>query len=92
MGEAEQGRVGDTVELLANRLIDSGMPVTVDVAPERRDTVEIPPALAVDQLASVGGLDHERLLRDPIALLREGVPKMIVIEPSSVLHSPEANI
>ena len=35
VGEAQHGGVGDTVQLLAHRLIDRGMAMPVDVAPKR---------------------------------------------------------
>ena len=41
-GEPQQGRVGDPVELLAQGRVDPRVAVAVDVAPERRDAVEVP--------------------------------------------------
>jgi hypothetical protein len=84
--------MGDAIELRAHRLIDCRVTVAVHVAPQRRDAVQIAPPVGVNQLATLGRLDHQRLLRHPVALLRERVPEVIVIEPGSLLHSPVANI
>jgi hypothetical protein len=84
--------VRDAVELLAHGLVERRMSMAVDVAPERGDTVQIATPVGVDQLDPLGRLDHQRFLSNPITLLRERVPKMIVIEPGSVLHAPFANI
>ena len=74
------------------RRVDRRVAVAVDVAPERGDAVEVAAPLGVDQLGALGALDHQRLLRHPVALLRERVPEVIVIELGSFLHSPLANI
>jgi hypothetical protein len=84
--------MGDAVELVANGLVDRRMSMAVDVAPEGGDTVQIPAPLRVDQLRSLTGLDHQRLLLHPATLLSEWMPQVIVIEPGSFLHSPLANI
>jgi hypothetical protein len=83
--------VGDVVELPRTASSSAGCRWP-DVAPERGDTVQIATPVGVDQLGPVGRLDHQRLHSNPITLLREGVPKMIVIEPGSLLHLPLANI
>ncbi len=61
-GESQERRVGDAVELLPYRTVDFRHPVSVDVAPERRDAVEIPASFDVDQEESVSRLDDRRPL------------------------------
>ena len=80
VGEAQHRRVGDAVELVADRLVDPGVPVAVDVAPERRDAVDVASAVRVDQVGSLGTLDHERLLVTPALLLGKRMPEVGVIE------------
>src|SRR4029077_2352008 len=72
--EPEERRVRDPPELLAEGGVEGGMPVSVDVAPERRDAVEVAAGRLVDERAALGGSDDERLLREPVAHLRERMP------------------
>jgi hypothetical protein len=72
--------VGDLAELLADRRIDPGMPVAVDVAPERGDAVDVAAAVAGDQVRALGALDQQQLFFLPGLLLGEGVPEMVPIE------------
>ena len=60
--------------------VDQRMAVAVDVAPQRRDAVDVAPALGVDQVGALGALDHERLLAAPVALLGERVPEVAMVE------------
>ena len=80
MGEAEHRRVGNPVELLAHRLVDQGMTMAVDVAPQRRDAVDVAVSLRVHQLGALGALDHERLFAAPVPLLGERVPEVALVE------------
>jgi hypothetical protein len=86
MGEAEHRRVGDPVELLAQRRVDAGMAMPVDVAPQRGDPIDVAATVAADQLRPLGPLDHRRLFLDPALLLGERVPQM----PSTNLDPPPA--
>ena len=45
VSQAEHGGVGDPVELIADRLVDTRVPVPVDVAPERRGAVDVAAAV-----------------------------------------------
>ena len=80
VGETEHGRVGDAVELLLDRGVDVGMAMAVDVAPQRRGAVDVAVAVDVDQVGSLGALDDDGILLHPSALLREGVPEVLVVE------------
>ena len=79
MGEAEQRRVRDAVELVAYGGVDARVAVPVDVAPQRRDAVDVATAVDVDEVGALGALDDQRLIVDPAALLGEGMPDVSVI-------------
>ena len=80
VGEAEHGRVGDAVELLADGRVDRRVAVAVDVAPERGDAVDVAAAVGVDQVGALAALDHQRLFLAPALLLGEGVPEVVLVE------------
>ena len=67
VGQPQHGRVGHPVELRAHGAVDRRVAVAVDVAPQRRDAVDVAPALGVDQVGALGPLDHQRLLAPPVA-------------------------
>ena len=92
VGEAEHRRVGDAVELVADRLVDQRVAVAVDVAPQRRDAVEIAAPVGVDQLVPSAASIISGSSRDPVALLRERVPEVVVIELGLRSHPLRANI
>ncbi len=71
---AEQGRVGDPVELLAGGLVELGHPVAEGGDPQRRDGVEVAAAVDVDELVAVGRLDDHRLVLGVARHLGEAVP------------------
>ena len=80
VGEAEHRRVGDPVELIADRAVDGRVAVPVDVAPQRRGAVDVAGAVGGDQVGALAALDHERLLLLPAALLGERMPEVTVVE------------
>ena len=53
--------MGDATELVADRRVDRRVAVAVDVAPQRRDAVDVAAAVGVDQVGALAGLDRERL-------------------------------
>ena len=71
---AEHRRVGDLVELVADRLVELGHPVAERGDPQRRDGVEVAAALDVDQLAALGRADDDRRVVGVGRHLREPVP------------------
>jgi hypothetical protein len=68
--------VGHAVQLVAHRGVDAGVAMSVDVAPERRNAVDVAPAGDVDQVGALARLHDQRILLDPAALLRERMPEM----------------
>jgi hypothetical protein len=56
------------------------MTMPVDVAPQRRDAVDVAAPVGVDEVGALGSLDDERLLLAPVVLLGERMPEVTVIE------------
>ena len=71
---AEQGRVRDAVELVAEGVVELGHAVAERRDPQRRDGVEVAPALDVDQLAALGRLHDDGLVVGVARHLGEPVP------------------
>src|SRR5262249_26976008 len=89
-GEAEQGRVRDAVELRADGVVDLGAAVSVQVHPERGDTVEIGTALLVDKMVALGACDDEGLVVEPGAHLGEGMPHVASVELDNRCHDKDS--
>ncbi len=66
--------------------------MAVDVAPERRDAVDVAPALGVDQVSALAGLDRESVGLTPALLLGEGMPEVPVIELGRGLRHPRRTL
>ncbi len=71
---AEQGGVGDPVDLGAEGGVELGHPVAERRDPQGRDGVEVAPALDVDQLAALGRLHDDGLVVEVARHLGEAVP------------------
>ena len=68
---AEVRDVGHAVELGADGRVDARMPMTVDIAPQAADRVEIAAAVDIEDVAAFAALQNERLI---LGHLREGMP------------------
>ena len=68
--------VGDAIQLLTQRLIETRMAVTVKIAPQTARAIEILSAVDIDERAAVRPFDHKRLV---FRHLRERVPDMFTI-------------
>ena len=79
-GQAEHGGVGDFIELFADGLIYFGHAMAVDVAPERRDAVEIFVAVGVDEIHSFGAGDDQWVGVEPEGHGGEGVPEVLFVQ------------
>src|ERR1035441_3507337 len=65
------------IELGPDRAVDGRVAMTVDVAPQRRDAVNVGAAIGVVQVGSLSALDHERgFVLPPVLLLGEGMPQV----------------
>ena len=60
---------------VADGRVDARMAVAVDVAPQRRDAVDVGVAVGVPERAALGALDDQRVLVAPALLLGERVPE-----------------
>ena len=81
---AEQRGVGHPVELVADGLVQLGDAVAEGVHPQRRDGVEVPPPVDVDQLVALGPLHHDRLAGEVLVHRREPVPHHRRVPPGPV--------
>jgi hypothetical protein len=79
MAQAQQSRVSDAVELRSDRIVDFSLAMAVNIAPQRRDPIQIPSPIDVDQIVPVTLADDAELLRRPFLHLRKRVPEILVV-------------
>ena len=79
VGDAQQRAMGDGVELFADGGVDLGDAMAVDVAPQRRDAVEVLAAVEIDEEAAVRRGDDERRFGGVRLHRREGVPDVVAV-------------
>src|SRR5918992_1867520 len=72
--------MGNTVELLFDRVIKFFLAMAVDIAPERRNTVQVLSPLDIYQLMTVGPADDAWLFAQPFLHLRERVPEITMVD------------
>ena len=77
VGQPEQCRMTDAIHLFADGSIDFRDTKSVNVAPQGRDAIEIPPTVEVDQLEPIAGHDDRRVLASVFLHWREGMPDML---------------
>ena len=70
------------LQLLADRAIQDRVAMSVDVGPDGRVAIQVPPAVAVFQPCSLTGNQHQWLVlrRNPISHRREGMPHVGLVE------------
>ena len=78
----------DAIELSADRVVDLALLVAEDVAPERRDAVEVAAAIDVDQVIAFAALDQQRLFLAIDGVRRERMPEMGVVDRLQLLARP----
>src|SRR5262249_46030320 len=85
---AEHRRVRAALELRADRVVQLRHTVAERVDPQRRDGVEIAPAVDVDQLVTLGALDDDWRVVGVRGHLREPVPhaRRVAAHPVGALH------
>ncbi len=83
--QSEERRVRQLARLELERSIQPRMTMTVNIAPERRDTVEVALAFHVEQKAAFSARDDERF---PFGHLRERMPNYTLIELTEVHAHP----
>ena len=86
----------DSSELFLNGRIQFGMPMSMDVRPDRRISVQIAAALGIPQPRALSADDDGRLVTTgtPLALAGEGMPAMglIACNPSACLLAHAARM
>lgn len=60
--------------------------MTVEVGPDGGIGIKVFAAMHILQQRSLAGLDDERFLAEPITHLREGMPKVLMIESRQWVH------
>ncbi len=76
VGDSEERDVGHLVELAADGLVDAGVAMAVDVAPEGADAIEVAAAVGVEEVDALAAFDDQGVGRQPVGLGREGVPEV----------------
>ncbi len=74
--ESEERRVRELIDLPLERCIETRMTMTMDVAPERADAIEVARPVGVEEKAAFASSDHEGR---PLRHLRERVPGNLTI-------------
>ena len=74
VGQPEERRVREPVELRPDRGVDGRLAMTVHGDPQRGDAVEVAPAVGVDQVHALGRGDDERVVARPHRVLGERMP------------------
>ena len=68
------------IDLVLKRVVQLFLAMAVNIAPQRRNTVQIFPTMIVDQIMAVAAADDHRVLAHPFLHLREWMPKIGVVE------------
>ena len=71
---AQECRMGHTVKLVAERPVELGDAMAERRDPERRDGIEVAAPVDIDQLATLGRLDDDRLVVEVARHLGEAMP------------------
>src|SRR5215475_10969230 len=77
--------MSDVTELCVNSIVELFFSVAVDIAPERRNTVEILAAMHIDQIMALALADDAGLFSHPFLHLGERMPEVSVVEPFELL-------
>ena len=59
--------------------------MSMDIAPKRRNAVQILPTVHIDEIMAVALADDARLLTHPLLHLGKGMPKESMVEPFKVV-------
>ena len=77
--QAKKSRMGDPFELGSDRVIKFFDPMAVNVAPERRNAVQIFPPVNIDEVMTVAPADNAWVVGHPFLHLGERVPEVSVV-------------
>src|ERR1051325_10950081 len=79
VAQAQECRMRNTLELCLDCVVNFFLSMAVNIAPERRDSVEIAPAMDVDQIMAFGAIDHTGFFAHPFLHLSKRMPQVGVI-------------
>ena len=77
--ETQERRMGNPLQLRDDGPVDLSPAMAMNIAPERRDAVEVPFPIDVDEEVALPPLDDQGLVRKPLLHLCKGVPEILVI-------------
>src|SRR5262245_63034100 len=80
MAQAEKRGMREAVDLLLDGVIQLLLPVAVDVAPKRRNAVEIFSSRVIHQIVTIGPADDDGILFHPLLHLRKRMPQVVMID------------
>ena len=66
-GQAQQGGVGDLLELIPNGLVDGGHLMAMHIAPQAADAIDVVLAFGVDQIKTFAAFNDQRRAFAPLA-------------------------
>jgi hypothetical protein len=73
--------MGNLIQLRLDCLVQLISSMSMDIAPKRRNSIEIPSTMHIDEIMTVGVADNARLLTHPLLHLGKGVPNVSMVEP-----------
>jgi hypothetical protein len=79
--------VGHSSELPNDGLIYLCLAMSVNVDPQRRNTVQVSASFRVDKVVSIGSLNYQRVRLQPFFHLGKGVPDVLLVKFSPILHN-----
>ena len=85
IGESQQGRVRNLIELVTDRRVDFRDTVSVNIEPQRRNTVVILIAANVNEPHPLGPLDDDRITGRPVLHLSKRMPDTALVQGSDVV-------
>jgi hypothetical protein len=77
--QPEKRGVGDAIELSVDGIIEFFFSMSVDIAPERRNAVQILSTVNIDKIMTIASVDDARFLAHPLLHLSERMPKVSVV-------------
>lgn len=79
VGQAQEGGVGDPVELTAEGSVERGVAVAEEVAPEGGDAINVAASSEIDEKDTLGAVDKQGFGGEPVGLVGERVPDVVVV-------------
>src|ERR1700722_14700906 len=71
--------MSDSRGLLPQRLVEFSLAMSMNVAPQRRDCIEVALPVHIDQVITLTALDYDWLVVEPCTHLRERMPQISMV-------------